>query len=49
MIAISCWDKKPNDCSECPICNEKEGFCSILFYEGLESNDDYENCPLTEI
>lgn len=49
MVGISCWDKKPKDCSECPIWDVEQGLCSILFFESLESNEDYENCPLIEI
>jgi hypothetical protein len=45
MIAVSCWNELPKTCEECPIWDDEQCFCRILFYEGLEEKE----CPLIKI
>lgn len=48
MIGIKGMDKKPEHCTDCPICNEYDE-CMLLPFVMSTWEEQYAKCPLFEI
>lgn len=48
-VIITNMEKKPFDCSACPLCNEYDECQALPWHQTGNWDEQYERCPLKEV